>query len=50
MAGLGWRWLFARQRSLVGAIVSHLLTRLFVLFVLGSGVVGATAGAVSSAR
>jgi CRP/FNR family cyclic AMP-dependent transcriptional regulator len=44
VAGLGWGWLFARQRSLVGVIVSHLLTGLFVLFVLGSGVVGGTAG------
>lgn len=44
VAGLGWGWLFARQRSLVGAAVSHLLTGLFVLFVLGSGIAGGTAG------
>jgi membrane protease YdiL (CAAX protease family) len=39
-AGLAWGWLFARQRSLVGVTVSHLLTGLFVLFVLGSGIAG----------
>ena len=44
VAGLGWGWLFARQRSLVGVTVSHVLTGLFVLFVLGSGVAGGTAG------
>jgi hypothetical protein len=47
VAGLGWGWLSARQRSLVGVTVSHVLTGLFVLFVLfvlGSGVAGGTAG------
>ncbi|MBU8907928.1 CPBP family glutamic-type intramembrane protease [Desertibacillus haloalkaliphilus] len=33
--GLYWGWLFARQRSLVGVSISHMLIGIWVLFLLG---------------
>ncbi|GAE37155.1 CPBP family glutamic-type intramembrane protease [Halalkalibacter akibai] len=33
--GLYWGWLFARQRSLVGVCVSHMLIGVWVIFILG---------------
>jgi membrane protease YdiL (CAAX protease family) len=33
--GLFWGWMFARQRSLVGVIVSHIVVGLWVNFVVG---------------
>jgi membrane protease YdiL (CAAX protease family) len=33
--GLFWGWMFAKQRSLIGVIVSHLILGLWALFVLG---------------
>jgi CRP-like cAMP-binding protein len=33
--GLFWGWMFARQRSLIGVIVSHILVGLWAIFALG---------------
>lgn len=33
--GLFWGWMFAKQRSLVGVIVSHIALGLWALFALG---------------
>lgn len=35
LPGLFWGWLFARQRSLVGVTVSHILVGLWAIFALG---------------
>lgn len=35
VGGLLWGWIYARQRSLVGPVVSHVLIGVFTLYVLG---------------
>ncbi|MCL7746122.1 cyclic nucleotide-binding domain-containing protein [Halalkalibacter alkaliphilus] len=35
LPGLYWGWMFARQRSLVGVSISHMMIGIWVLFILG---------------
>lgn len=37
--GMFWGWMFSRQRSIVGPIVSHLLIGIWAIFILGASVV-----------